>query len=49
MLFVTVLTRKQRWILGISIALAVFFVSTYIAGSLLLKRVEPTVREQAIR
>jgi len=43
------LTRKQRWILGISIALAVFFVATYIAGSLLLKRVEPTVREQAIR
>ena len=49
MLFVTVLTRKQRWILGISIALAVFFVATYVAGSLLLKRVEPTVREQAIR
>jgi hypothetical protein len=41
--------RKERWIIGLSSVVAVFFIGTFIAGSLLLRRLEPMVREQAIR
>ncbi len=41
--------RKTRWLIGIAIALAIFFASTFVAGRILLRRLDPMVREQAVR
>lgn len=43
------MSKKARWILGTSVGLAIFFGSAFLAGRILLKRIEPMVREQAVR
>ncbi len=42
-------SRKSRVLVAIALAVAIFFVGVYVAGSNLLSRLEPMVREQAIR
>jgi hypothetical protein len=41
--------RRKRWLIAIPIAAAIFFVAVFIAGRILRDRLEPMVREQAIR
>ena len=46
---VTLSRRQKRWIYGISGAAALSIAGVFIAASMLSKRVEPLIREQAIR
>ena len=41
--------RKRYWLLAIPVAVAILFIGVYIAGQNLRGRLEPMVREQAIR
>jgi len=41
--------RKNVWLAGIASALALIIVAGFIAASILARRFEPMVREQAIR
>ena len=41
--------RKKNWLAGIAAALALIIVAAFIAASILARRFEPMVREQAIR
>src|SRR5258708_33815526 len=41
--------RKKGWLIGIAAALLIFGVAVWIAVSVISKRFEPLIREQAIR
>ena len=43
------MTNRMRWLIAIPIALAIFFTAVFIAARSLRARLEPMVREQAIR
>jgi AsmA-like C-terminal region len=42
-------TRKKRWLLAIAIVASIAVVAVFIAASIIVKRFEPMVREQAIQ
>jgi len=42
-------TRKKSWLIAIPVALAIALIGLYIAGRHLMNRIQPMVREQAIR